>query len=354
MMHARLGQRRVADTPTPLSTHLPPGAEPLVPVLILTCDLTVYLLTVLDDEEVHEKQQDLSLETLRNISRFLNHLLFALLWKYPEGTGTVRDNLVVSSQRLLTMLREMDGRRSFTAADHWLLPALTKAAFQSEVEKDREAGSAAPGRSQDILTKMPHVIPFLTRVQLLRAEIRRDRAANRPVGDGPDPRVTIRRGAILTDGFRELSRLPAAALKGTIRIHFVNEQGLDEVGIDENGVFKEFLEQTVKLAFDPEFGLFRATEGQKLYPSITSSVHEAHMQLFEFVGRMLGKMMYEGIVLSIPLAHFFLNSLLGRRNTIDELPSLDPELAKNLNFIKGYDGESTFLHLSGRPLVAGA
>ena len=34
-------------------------------------------------------------------------------------------------------------------------------------------------------------------------------------------------------------------------------QGLDEAGIDETGVFKEFLEETLKLAFDPDLNLFK-------------------------------------------------------------------------------------------------
>ena len=63
------------------------------------------------------------------------------------------------------------------------------------------------------------------------------------------------------------------------------------------------------------------------------------MQLFEFVGRILGKAIYEGHLVEVPFAHFFLNSLLGRTNTLDELPTLDPELAKNLAFVKTYDGD---------------
>ena len=91
---------------------------------------------------------------------------------------------------------------------------------------------------------------------------------------------------------------------------FVNAQGLAEAGIDENGVFKEFLEATIKTAFNPQLNLFRATSDNHLYPSNTSGVHEnvcarrsgrvlpspQHLQLFEFVGRMLGKACYEGIV----------------------------------------------------------
>lgn len=38
---------------------------------------------------------------------------------------------------------------------------------------------------------------------------------------------------------------------------------------------------------------FQMTEEQKLYPSSTSFIHENYLQLFEFIGKMLGKAIYE-------------------------------------------------------------
>ena len=96
-------------------------------------------------------------------------------------------------------------------------------------------------------------------------------------------------------------------------------QGLDEAGIDQDGVFKEFLEDTIARAFDPLLNLFKVkglltfillssllvtasselclsfqmTSDHKLYPSSTSFIHENHLQLFEFVGKMLAKAVYE-------------------------------------------------------------
>lgn len=87
--------------------------------------------------------------------------------------------------------------------------------------------------------------------------------------------------------------LPSQALKGVIRVRFVNEQGLAEAGIDQDGVFKEFLEETIKKVFDPSLNLFKVTSENRLYPSPTSSMQDNHLQLFEFVGRMLGKAVYE-------------------------------------------------------------
>lgn len=46
------------------------------------------------------------------------------------------------------------------------------------------------------------------------------------------------RSRIVEDGYRQLALLPPQALKGVIRVRFINEQGLDEAGIDQDGVFK--------------------------------------------------------------------------------------------------------------------
>lgn len=69
--------------------------------------------------------------------------------------------------------------------------------------------------------------------------------------------------------------------------------------------------------------------------------------LFEFVGRMLGKAVYEGILVDVPFASFFLSLVLGQTqqafySCIDELPSLDKELYKSLTFIKHYEVRRLF------------
>lgn len=58
-------------------------------------------------------------------------------------------------------------------------------------------------------------------------------------------------------------------------------------------MFKEFLEETLRRVFDPSLNLFRVTNDQRLYPSPTSHLQESHLQLFEFLGKMLAKAVYE-------------------------------------------------------------
>lgn len=41
---------------------------------------------------------------------------------------------------------------------------------------------------------------------------------------------------------------------------FVNDLGVDEAGIDQDGVFKEFLEEIIKKVFNPALNLFKVSQ----------------------------------------------------------------------------------------------
>ncbi|KAJ3043740.1 hypothetical protein HK097_001658, partial [Rhizophlyctis rosea] len=116
------------------------------------------------------------------------------------------------------------------------------------------------------------------------------------------------------DGFAGLGRVGGSGLKGVIKVKYVNQFGLEEAGIDQNGVFKEFLEDLIKQAFTPSLSLFKSTPDGNVVPSPSSSVQPDHLELFAFVGKMLGKALYEGIVIDIPFAGFVYSKMGGRWN----------------------------------------
>ena len=49
---------------------------------------------------------------------------------------------------------------------------------------------------------------------------------------------------------------------------------------------------------------------------------------------MVGKALYEGILLDVPLAPFFVARLQGRRPMFDDLAALDAELYRSLSQLK--------------------
>jgi len=175
---------------------------------------------------------------------------------------------------------------------------------------------------------MPHVLREDARVILFRKWANSEKVLNGgSVGDrdmsshAGSHLITVQRGRIVEDGYAQLANLSPKALKSTIRVRFQNKHGLDEAGIDQDGVFKgemgetcsdqavcvlylhvmicmyyifkEFLEETIAAVFNPSLNLFKATSENLLYPSPLSYLHENHLELFEFVGKILAKAIYE-------------------------------------------------------------
>lgn len=78
-------------------------------------------------------------------------------------------------------------------------------------------------------------------------------------------------------------------------------------------------------------------------------LHENPVMHYYFIGRMLGKAIYENMLVEIPFASFFLAKVLARHSGSDvdihNLSSLDPLMYKNLVFLKNYDGDVSELNL---------
>jgi len=102
-----------------------------------------------------------------------------------------------------------------------------------------------------------------------------------------------------------------------------------------------------KEAFDTNRGPWLATDRQELYPAAHSYAKESHqLNWYRFIGRVLGKALYEGILVEVAFASFFLGKWLGKQSYLDDLQSLDPELYQGLVFLKHYDGKVEDLSLN--------
>jgi len=154
--------------------------------------------------------------------------------------------------------------------------------------------------------------------------------------------LKINRDEIFEDGFQTLSQVED--LRGTLIITFVNHYGIEEEGQDAGGIFKEFLVEISKIIFEPNFGFFTKTEiDEDLYPNPHNSLFEhlsedTILQYYNFFGKILGKAMFDGILIEPKFAKFFLKKLANKSNMISDLKSLDKDLFKNLNFLKTYEG----------------
>ncbi|KRZ54267.1 Ubiquitin-protein ligase E3B, partial [Trichinella nativa] len=315
---------------------------------IVFFESATYLMTILDDYELFTLEKPFQVRQLISMAHFCNLFIFRSVWeKIVDIDDVLRNctfNVVLG---FLLLIYNRDCRRPFVPKDFWLMKDLKSSVFLNEVNRGNK-------KALFIIQRIPHVIPHRERIKLFRKYVASEKAslaAARLFEDQMSVIITIHRARIVEDGFRQLSQLPGRILKGIVRVKFINEQGLDEPGIDQDGVFKEFLEEVIKNIFDPALNLFKLTNEGHLYPSPTSYIHENYLLLFEFIGKMLGKAVYEGICVDILLASFFINHLIGRtaskyHSSIDELSSLDADLYKQLTFIKHYEGDMNDLGLT--------
>ncbi|CAO4369453.1 unnamed protein product [Caenorhabditis nigoni] len=319
--------------------------SPHTATLRLFVDAASAIVSILDEEEIFEKGTPFSNKELESICKYVNIFCFRAIWSGAVDEATANSTgLFHSMHSLLTVLYERDSRRSFTNdPKFWLISEVKPSSLTIEYEKKS-------GKGVLMMRKMAHLVPIKDRMLLFRRQVQDDknRVATIQGDSQPQTWITVQRNRIIEDGFHHLSKVSLNQLKSTIRVKFVNEQGLDEAGIDQDGVFKEFLELTLKKVFDPQMNLFSTTSTGVLYPSPTSSLHDDHLALFTFVGRMLGKAVYEGIVVDVTLAPVLLAAVLGNHRlcAFDELSQLDPELYRSLTFVKRYEGDMADLSLT--------
>ncbi|KAL2913386.1 ubiquitin-protein ligase (E3) [Polyrhizophydium stewartii] len=341
----------------PADASLPDGPEFAVDWSMLTIfgEMFTRELLAVGDDELFGPNFPLTKQDLVELSALSKGISISFCWRSLVSAATsvspqlstdyVSDIFV----RLTQQLHARDARKRFCPPDHWLMDeSFGGYNFVDMILQPQPmgliAGSFGPRSNraavcQAILSTIPFTVPFESRVQILRSWISEEKNNDQRMHFEPVARANIRRGSVFEDGFETLNRL-GPNLKHRVAISFIDEHGLPEAGIDGGGVFKEFLSSCLKQAFDPNYGLFVTTKDQLLYPSPTEhAVEDAQLALMEFLGRIIGKALYEGVLIEAGFANFFLAKWLGKRSYLDDLPSLDSELYNGLIYLKNYDGD---------------
>lgn len=105
-------------------------------------------------------------------------------------------------------------------------------------------------------------------------------------------------------------------MKHLIKIRFIDKTGNEEEGIDGGGLLKEFVTIIVRNGFSPDYGHFILTKENTLIPNHNNLDDNL---FFEFLGKIVGKAIYENILIEPVMSRVFLNLILGQKNTIEEL-----------------------------------
>lgn len=350
----------------------------------------------LDDEAFYDRSWPLPVSEVADVVAFVNRFLFDSCWDNGSSSGSATSSSLVepteselalfaavtSSVKLFNQLYDRDCRRSFAPDGAWLwpsMPAIKETVDFAAMSEDStthgapalflllkgwasssSSSSSSHSRVALVLATLPQVLSFNDRVQLFQKLLGEDKLAVSNMRDefSRSLKVRVKRDTIVDDSFRFFDEVVGSAstatpLKARIKVTFVNEQGLEEAGIDGGGVFKEFVDQLTKNAFSPEYGFFLATddEQQLLYPNpaVETFVVDSRREVidrFRFLGRVLAKAVYENILVEPQFAAFFLNKLLGKFNYIDDLQSLDPALYRSLMSLKHITDERELADLA--------
>ncbi|KAH0457572.1 hypothetical protein IEQ34_012887 [Dendrobium chrysotoxum] len=325
-------------------------------ILHLFCAIYAHLLLILDDIEFYEKQVPFTLQQQQKIASVLNTFVYNSL---IHNTVQNRKPVVDAAVKCLHFLYERDCRHKFCPSSLWVAPTGRGRIPIAAAARAHEAArlnlllgdpSTIPSMSF-VLTTVPHVFPFEERVQMFRELVKMDKVVRRAAGEVSasglsSVEIVVRRDHIVEDGFRQLNSL-GPRLKSGISVSFISECGLPEAGLDYGGLSKEFLTDLSKAAFDPLFGLFSqtSTADGNLVPNISSKLLDNGMEMIEFLGRVVGKALYDGILLDYSFSLVFIQKLLGQYSFLDELSTLDSELYRNLMYLKHYDGDVEDLSL---------
>lgn len=340
-------------------------------LFMFLCTLS-HVLIITDDVEINDMDKPIPLHQIRRCVLLLKKVLYRAscvdnLATTAEAAAMFPPNyfgrsLLLAAAKAMKDLYDRSSRKPFCLPSMWTIPKL----LEKEVGKCKSfTDYQSLLASTPVLKVCPFLVSFKLRLKLFeriittnRIEIQGENSAN-PFHTNqlkPGIPIRIRRGHSLEDGLVLMNNFSPQMFRQRFQINYYNDAGARETGIDAGGLFKDFWTDLCDLAFNPSFALFRLTEdgafGNCLYPSPASAtVHGAtdHVVLFEFLGRILGKALYEGITISPRFAHFFLSFIRGDYNFLHMLPDLstvDTQLYNNLMFLKNYDGDCSELCLT--------
>lgn len=355
-------------------SFMPFQVDELVPMSLALRDTCLGIIELVHPDTKPSLKEDYK-KAFQSVGIVQNTLTAAELQEQQKTWAYVFKVIV----QLVKHMYARDSRRPFCPPGHWLARQVNIQAdkpsqmykAQSMLFVQRSFGalstlnpkkvfdddclllSTTEVRHLTILTELPFVVSFEERVKIFRRLVQQERLDTqgeiRHLVGGPSIQITVRRNYLYEDAFEKLSPENEPNLRLRMQIQLINFAGLDEAGIDGGGIFREFMTELIRTSFDPNRGFFRYTHDTLLYPNPDARLlFDNYLQHYFFLGRILGKALFENMLIELPFASFFLSKILSRhRGDVDihHLESLDPQMYKNLLFLKSYDGNMSDLGL---------
>ncbi|XP_057417405.1 E3 ubiquitin-protein ligase UPL1-like isoform X2 [Lotus japonicus] len=180
-------------------------------------------------------------------------------------------------------------------------------------------------KSLSMMLKAPRLIDFDNKRAYFRSRIRNqhDQHLSGPL------RISVRRAYILEDSYNQLRMRPTQDLKGRLNVQFQGEEG-----IDAGGLTREWYQLLSRVIFDKGALLFTTVGNNATFQPNPNSVYQTeHLSYFKFVGRVVGKALFDGQLLDVYFTRSFYKHILGVKVTYHDIEAVDPDYYKNLKWM---------------------
>ncbi|KAI0161513.1 hypothetical protein GGR57DRAFT_360740 [Xylariaceae sp. FL1272] len=183
------------------------------------------------------------------------------------------------------------------------------------------------------LVKNPKVLEFDNKkAWFTRSVHNKQQATHRPF---PTLQLQVRRDHVFHDSFKSLYFKSGDEMKfGKLNIRFHGEEG-----VDAGGVTREWFQVLARQMFDANYALFVPVSSDRttFHPNKLSGINDEHLMFFKFIGRVIGKALYEGRLLECYFSRAVYKRILGKPVSVKDMESFDPEYYKSLSWMLDND-----------------
>jgi len=149
-------------------------------------------------------------------------------------------------------------------------------------------------------------------------------------------KIKIRRAHLLHDSIEAVMSLSPTDMRKIWRFEF-----LGEVGIDAGGLQREWFQLVTEQLFDPDMGLWLPSASNqmamRINPASEISCPEDHLIYFRFLGRVMGKALFEGQIVAGHMVRHLYKHILGWPITFEDLLIPDESYYNSLKSLIGLD-----------------
>ncbi|KAI1765873.1 hypothetical protein GGR53DRAFT_247606 [Hypoxylon sp. FL1150] len=183
------------------------------------------------------------------------------------------------------------------------------------------------------LVKNPKVLEFDNK----RSWFNRSVHSKQNVQQRPHPllQLQVRRDQVFHDSFKSLYFKTGDEMKfGKLSIRFHGEEG-----VDAGGVTREWFQVLARQMFNANYALFVPVSSDRttFHPNSLSGINDEHLMFFKFIGRIIGKALFEGRLLDCYFSRAVYKRILGKPVSVKDMESFDPEYYKSLSWMLNND-----------------